>query len=372
MNPRKESTPVIDATDHQYRPDYSIPPGETVRSTLDAVGMTQADLSRRTGLSTKHINQIIQGVAPISPDTALAFERVLGVPARFWNAMEANYQARQIRLRERAVSPEDAEWLRRLPIKELIERGLMEHADDLAELRDRALSFFGVATPQSWNAVWLSPEASYRRSPAFEADPVATATWLRIGELDAATAHVAAFDRVRFSRALQEIRSIMIQPPEQFEPEMRRLCAESGVVLVIIDEIKGSRASGATRWLSPTKALIQLSLRYRWEDAFWFSFFHEAGHVLLHGKREAFVDGDGRASPEEDAANDFAASLLIPRQYETELLRIRTLMEVSAFARQLGIPPGIVVGRLQREKILGYNIGNGLRRRFTLVPANPS
>ena len=363
---------MIAAPGRQYRPDYAIPPGETVRSTLDALGMTQADLSRRTGLSTKHINQIIQGVAPISPDTALALERVLGVPARFWNALEANYQARQIRLREREVSPDDAEWLRRLPVKELAQRGLIEQTDDLAERRDQVLSFFGVASRPSWDAVWLAPEASYRRSPAFEADPYVTASWLRVGELAAVTVEVNAFDRIRFGRALQGIRSIMIQPPEQFEPEMRRLCAESGVVLVITHEIKRSRANGATRWLSPTKALIQLSLRYRWEDVFWFSFFHEAGHVLLHGKRETFIDDGDRTGSEEEEANEFAASLLIPQQFETELLRIRTLAEAQLFARRLGIPPGVVVGRLQREKVLGYNVGNGLRRRFTLVPANHS
>ena len=363
---------VIAAPDRQYRPDYAIPPGETVRSTLEAVGMTQADLARRTGLSTKHINQIIQGIAPISPDTALALERVLGVPVRFWNALEANYQARQVRLREREVSPGDADWLKRLPLKDLAQRRHIEHTDDLAELRDRVLSFFGVASRQSWDAVWLAPEASYRRSPAFEADPYATATWLRIGEVEAATVEVPAFDRVRFNRALQGIRFIMVQPPEQFEPAMRRLCAESGVVLVITEEIKGSRANGATRWLSPTKALIQLSLRYRWEDVFWFSFFHEAAHVLLHGKRETFIDDGDRDGSAEEEANEFAASLLIPSQYETELLRIRSLADVQAFARRLGIPPGVVVGRLQREKVLGYNVGNGLRRRFALAPAHPS
>src|SRR3990170_2991603 len=155
---RRERIPMIDAADRQYRPDYAIPPGETVRSTLEAFGMTQAELSRRTGLSAKHVNQIIQGVAPISPDTALALERVLGVPARFWNALEANFQARQIRLREREVSPDDAEWLRRLPVKELAQRGLIEQTDDLAERRDQVLSFFGVASRPSWDAVWLAPE----------------------------------------------------------------------------------------------------------------------------------------------------------------------------------------------------------------------
>jgi HTH-type transcriptional regulator/antitoxin HigA len=359
----KEPT-VIEAENRAYRPDYAIPPGETVRSTLDALGMTQADLSRRTGLSAKHINQIIQGAAPITPDTALALERVLGVPARFWNALEANHQSRQLQLREREVSPEDRAWLDRLPIKELVHRGKLEATGDLGELRDRVLGFFGVATRQSWDALWRAPEVAFRRSKAFEADPYATAAWLRIGELEAAKVEAEPFDRGRFVEALGNIRGMMVLAPEQWDPEMKRLAATAGVVVVIYPEIKKSRINGAARWLSPTKALIQLSLRYRWEDIFWFSFFHEAGHILLHGKRETFIDDDQAKSAQEDEANEFAASLLIPRQHERELWRVRTLTDAQRLASQLGIPPGIVVGRLQREGILEYRIGNGLRQRF--------
>ena len=362
-----EVTKVTESAGLKYLPDYAVPPGETLRDTIQAMGMSQADLSRRTGLSAKHINQIVQGTAPISPDTALALERVVGIPARFWNALEANYQARAIKLRERVVSDEDAIWLKKLPIKELIERGSLTETSSADELRDQVLAFFGVASRESWEAVWLSPQASFRQSPAFQADPAATAAWLRLGELEAVDLEVSEFDRGRFQEALAEIRSIMVEPAERFEPEMRRLCAESGVALVIVDEIKGSRANGAARWLSPTKALIQLSLRGRWEDMFWFTFFHEAGHILLHGKRSAFVDGVGMDGADEVEADSFAARHLIPPAHEPELLRVRTLDEARRFAVRLGIPAAVVVGRLQRERLLPRGVGNRLRRRFQLA-----
>ncbi len=363
-----EVATVIEAAGLKYRPDYAIPPGDTLRDTIEVHGMPQADLARRTGLSPKHINQIVQGTAPISPDTALALERVLGVPARFWNALEANYQARAIEIRERVVSDGDATWLRALPIAELVRRGLLTATSDEGELRDEVLAFFAVASRETWEAVWLSPQASFRQSAAFQADPAATAAWLRIGELEAAEIGVGDFDRGRFLQALSEIRSIMVETPERFEPEMRRLCAGSGVALVIVDEIKGSRANGATRWLNPTTAMIQLSLRGRWEDVFWFSFFHEAGHILLHGKRSAFVDGASRDGPDEAEADLFAARFLIPTKDEPDLLRIRTLVEAKRFAARLGIPSAVVVGRLQREGLLHHGVGNGLRRRFQVSP----
>lgn len=353
--------------DRQYRPDYAIPPGETVRSTLEALDMSQADLARRSGLSVKHVNQIVQGAAAISPDTALAFERVLGVPARFWNALESNHQARLAELRHGEVTPDEDAWLRKLPTAELTRRGLVTPTKDRAELRDRVLSFFGVASVASFGSVWLAPDVAYRRSRVFEADPLATAAWLRIGEMEATAVETAPFDQGRFRTALMDIRALMVESPERFEPEMRRLCAESGVALAIVEEIKGCRANGATRWLSPSKAVIQLSLRGRWEDVFWFSFFHEAAHVLLHGKRDAFVD-DGRGGGiAEDEADAFATRLLIPERHERTLLRIRTLPEARAFAASVGVPPAIVIGRLQREKLLPYTVGNRDRRRFAMA-----
>ena len=358
---------MIEAADRQYRPDDAIPPGETVRESLEALGMTQAELSRRSGLSAKHVNQILQGLAPVTPETALAFERVLGVPARFWNSLEANYRARRVRLREGEVSAEDAEWIRRLPVKELADRGFIESSTDAGTRRERLLTFFGVASRESWDAVWLAPDASFRRSTVFAADPHATAAWLRIGELEARSADVAVFNRARFFVALEMIRSLMREPPGQFEPEMRRLCAESGVVLVITDGLAKTRANGVARWLSPTVALVQLSLRGRWEDVFWFSFFHEAGHIALHGKRETFLEGDRRRGAEEQEADEFASNMLIPKRYEADLYRIRTLGEAQAFARRLAIPPAIVVGRLQHEGLLAQRVGNRLRRRFALV-----
>lgn len=352
-----------------YRPDYSVPPGETLRAVIEARGMTQADLSRRAGLSAKHVNQIVQGVAPISPDAAFALERVLGVPARFWNALEANHQSRELQRLDRVVSKDDAAWLSHLPTKELQRRGLIEKVADLAVLRDQVLRFFGVASRSSWESVWTAPDAAFRRSKVFESDPYATAAWLRIGELRASEVKTAPFDRAAFEAALQTVRSLMKSDPETFEPEMRRLAAEAGVVIVIVGEIKGARANGAARWLSANRALIQLSVRHRWEDVFWFSFFHEAGHVLLHGKRETFVDDGRTRTTEEDEADAFAQEILIPPAHESDLLRTRTVPQARALANRLGVPPGVVIGRLQREGLMPHNVGNEYRRRFQLVDA---
>jgi HTH-type transcriptional regulator / antitoxin HigA len=353
------------ATALRFDPDFAVPPGATLRSTLAETEMTQSDLAARTGLSVKHINQIAQGIAPITHETALAFEKVTGVPTTVWNRLEANYRDRLIRLEDRRSLPEDNAWLDTLPIKELIRRGVITKTKETGALLDQVCRFFGVANRRSWERVWREPLAAFRKSPAFASDAGAVATWLRLGEIEAAEIECADFDPRRFRRTLQRIRTLTCEDPKGFQKEMIRLCAESGVALVFVPEITGTRASGAAHWLTPTKAIIQLSLRHKADDHLWFSFFHEAAHVLLHSKKGTFVTGgDTEGDPTEDEANAFAATFLIPRRYEPELFRLQSLEEISAFADTIGIAPGIVVGRLQRERILDWNRGNGLKKRF--------
>lgn len=354
----------------RYQPDYAVAPGVTLRSTLAANGMTQADLATRAGLSLKHVNQIVQGAAPITPETALAFERVTGVPARSWSILEANYRERIMRAQDRRSLTAGQAWLKSLPIKDMQRRGLLPETADRATLLEEVCRFFGVANRESWERVWRTPLASFRKSPSFKSDDGAVATWLRIGELKASTVQCEPYDPQRFREVLRRIRSLTRELPEDFEPELMNLCAESGVAVVFVPEVPGTRASGAAYWLSPAKALIQLSLRHKTDDHLWFSYFHEAGHILLHSKKQTFITAEHHSDTAEDEANEFAASWLIPKRFEAQLLRLRGWDEIRTFADDLGIAPGIVVGRLQKEGVLDWSQGNRLKRKFRFAEAS--
>ena len=173
---------------------------------------------------------------------------------------------------------------------------------------------------------------------------------------------------MRFQKALLAIRKLTVRPPEEFEPRMRELAAESGVAVVFVRELKKYPISGVARWLNPEKALIQLSLRYKTEDQLWSSFFHEAGHIMHDPKKAMYIDDGGRSADDEreEKANRFAAEMLIPAVHEERLRTLRTQTAVVQFAKEIGITPGIVVGRLQREGVLPWPSPlNALKRRFT-------
>ena len=350
----------------QFIPDYAVPPGETLLETLQTVGMSQAELADRTGRPKKTVNEIIKGTAAITPETALQLERVLGVPASIWNNLERNYQETLARINEQKRLQKHVSWLEKFPMTMLIRNGwIKDSKDNILQLKE-VLNFFGVASPEQWSARWLDAQVSFRKSAVFTSDPYAVAPWLRMGELIAQKTECRPYAATKFRNTLSEIRKFTTQPSEVFQPEIIRLCAECGVAVVFVPELPKIRACGATWWLNPGKAVIQLSLRYKSDDQLWFSFFHEAGHIILHGKKEIFIEGDNMASDKEKEADSFASDILIPPKKYKQFIQAGKWSKdaIRDFASELGIAPGIVVGRLQHAGTMPYSHCNDLKRRF--------
>jgi HTH-type transcriptional regulator / antitoxin HigA len=350
--------------------DYAIPPGETLRELLNELGFTQRDLARRADLSPKHVNRLLQGLVPLSPEVAQRLEHVTGTPARIWNRLQANYQSDLQRLRNQRDLARHSSWLSELPVSALVERGVLpSQPADKASRVEQMLSFFGVASVDAWDDVYRGMACSFRQSKAYEVKPGSVAAWLRLGEIAAQDIRCNPYDRHGLRAALPSLRALTSEPPEVFSPELQRICASYGMAVVFVEEITGARASGATRWLTGRKALIQLSLRYRTDDHLWFTFFHEVAHVLLHGKKELIIE-DSRSAADDSAeaeADQFSRDLLIPPSAAGELAHLTTAEAVREFADRIGISPGIVVGRLQHDGYWPHSRGHQLKRKLALA-----
>jgi HTH-type transcriptional regulator/antitoxin HigA len=350
---------------YTFAPDYLVHPGDTLKEVLDERGLSQADLSLRTGMAEKTISQIVNGVAPISHETAGKFELVTGVPASFWNQRELRYREGLARLDEVQKLSVDVKWLEEIPVSELVSRGCVESTKDKADLVRRVLQFFGVSSVNAWRDTWTLPAAQYRGGDSQEKRPGYVAAWLRMGEISAASIECQPFSAGEFRRALIEIRGLSITPASHWKSQIRQLCASAGVCFVLTKEIPRASLSGAARWISKDKAFIQLSLKYKSDDQFWFSFFHEVGHILIHGKRQVFVDyGMKDNSEEEREANQFAREMLIPSKFDHLLPHLRSKVKIRQFADSIGVSPGIVVGRLQKDKFLKPSFYNDLKKKY--------
>lgn len=330
-----------------FEPDYAIPPGESLREVIGSLGMSQKELAKRTGLTVQSLNRIFKGTQPITYETANRLELATGVSATMWNNLEAQYREQLARIHERERLQDDLDWLKEIPVAELVKRGVLPRPKDTVEQLREVLKFYGVSSVEAWCRIWEAPAVAARRSPCFESKRGPASAWIRLGELQARAINCQTFDKVRFKKALKQIRYLIREPAYVFQPEMKRLCAESGVAVAMVREMKKVPWNGATKWLTPHKAMILLCLRGRGEDKFWFSFFHEAGHVLHDSKKDLLINDGSQDDPREKQANDFAAESLIPSKYDDAIRRIRSKAEIVQMADLLGIATGIVAGRYQ-------------------------
>ncbi|MFC1620169.1 HigA family addiction module antitoxin [Candidatus Neomarinimicrobiota bacterium] len=357
-----------------FEPDYAIPPGIILEEILSSRGIKKVELAERCGLSEKHISQITKGKASISPETAIQLETVLGISAVTWTNLEANHKLHLAKQEAQAEIRRQADWVNKFPLKDLTKRGILPRTTDPVETAEKLLSFFRVASIDAWEMRFKQlVEVYYRDSTVFKSNPVSISAWLRFGEKIAEEIDTAPYDRELFLEGLTRIRNLTKESPNKFEPLMKEYCRKAGIVVTFVPGLSASRLCGATRWLQPDKALIMLSLRYHWEDIFWFTFFHEAAHILMHNKKERFLDEEGmKQDQHEKEADAFAASFLIPdaeyRAFTDSSVFSRG--DILSFAKKLDIAPGIVVGRLQHDKLINYSWHNNLRRRFSIQTSN--
>lgn len=344
---------------HCYVPDVVDPPGKLLEEYLQELKMSAREFGRRCGRSSKLIVEILSGKAPIEPETALQFERVLDMPADVWLQYEANYRLHLARVEEAKRWAEE-EWADQFPIHEMTARGALPASRDRSDRTQHVLKFFGVGSIHACNDRFseLSATASYRHSPTFKSEDAPLYVWLRMGELKAEKIECKHYDRAAFLKALKKIKTLTHEPLEKAAEEITKYCAEAGVAFVIVKAMQKTAVSGVSRWLTPRKALIQQTLRHRKNDHFWFTFFHEAAHILHHSRKTVFIDMDktDQNDTAEAEANDWAADFLIPRAERQDFLVAFDGSEdhVLTFAREQGIHPGIVVGQLQKAHVIKY------------------
>lgn len=367
-----------------FAPDWVSPPGDTILDIIEEREWRQADLAQRLGFSTKHVNQLIKGKVPLTEESAIRLERVLGSTMGFWLAREAQYRERCARLEAAEKQASWAYWLDLLPIKELMAAGAIVKrridAKATPSLIEECLRFFGVASPDEWEAHYGGMQAAFRRSREEQSDIGAISAWLRLGEQVAEQQFDGPkYDRAKFLAALDKVRTLTTLGPAEFEPSLRSLFHQAGVAFVLVPAISKAHVSGVARWLNPHRPLIQLSLYGKTNDKFWFTVFHEAAHVLLHAneKKSVFLDDpskSGSDSNEEKEANDWAGNFLIPPAQAHQLPPLRSKQAVHQFAKQIGVHPGIVVGRLQHDGLIEPSWMNDLKVsfRFANLKSSPS
>lgn len=332
------------------------PPGDTISDVLEEKRISFSNFADMLGGSHALADALIKGEARINEDLASRLSEILGASPGFWLRRDKMY-VEFVDLVNGTISDVDNQWLSELPIPSMQKYGWIPKTRSPVRNLINCLNFFDVVSVASWRDAYKNtPElAKFRTSQAFSLQLGAVAAWIKQCETEAEYLECEVWNKEIFVESLSEIKKLTMESdPNIFLPELQRICAKCGVAVVIARTPSGCQASGATKFLSRTKALLMLSFRYLSDDHFWFTFFHEVGHLILHGEDAVFVEGsDGSEDVRETEANTFSQNFLIPPEVAHELPTLKDNMRgVLKFAKKLGISPGIVVGQLQHQGII--------------------
>lgn len=360
----------------QVAADWFSKPGDSVRALMHRRGVTANELATAFDDGITTLRAICDGSVAIDSKLADTLSNQLGGSVAFWLKRQSNFEVALERAVSDAAASDSVAWLNRVPSPS--GRKVPAKLNDQRlrdELRSR-LVYFNVPKLESWERQYgsLVSDTRFRTSQALESSEDAVLRWLRRGEMEAELAETRSWSASNLQDRLDHIRKLArISKPARFLPSLRTLLAEAGVALVVVKAPNGCRASGASRMVSPDKSMILMSFRHRADDHFWFTLFHEIGHLLLH-KAATFVDQDDTSEDaSEREANEFSSACLVPLDRVGELEELNPNRDaIIRFSRSIGISPGITVGQLQHRRVIGHNQMNSLKRRWTWDDIEPA
>lgn len=352
-----------------FDPDWLSPPGATILDLLDERKCSIREFASAIHRHTRDVSRLLSGIERLTPEWAHQLSRTLGASPDFWLRREEQYRKNFEQLFQFSNLQAATVWLDGMPVKDLVRLGWVDKGTSRIETLMNTLAFFGVSSVDAWRHRYKDAleAVAYRTSTAYEINPGAVAAWLRQGEIEANEVDCAPWRPDLLREMLPTIKVLSQEPdPAVFLPRLTECFAQCGVAVAIAPLPEGCRASGAVRFLTPRKALILLSFRYLSDDQFWFTVFHEAGHLLLHSDEELFLEGiEVKNTQAEIEADSFATTTLFG---EKGIAEMRTLalnsFAIARFAKRAGVAPGIVVGQLQESGRVSYRHFNYLKARY--------
>lgn len=342
----------------------AVPPGMSIKEQLEDRGMSQKEFAARMDMSEKHISHLLNGEVQLTPETALKLEMVLGVPASFWNNLEGIYREKLVKIEAERELSEDEEIAKRFPYAEMAKLSWVPATSKISEKVMNLRKYFEVVRLSLLGKEQVMRVACRRLAITDKGD-AALMAWVEKAKLMARSVETSPINIKKLNDSVPEIRKMSVLSTKTFVPRLRSLLSECGVALVFVPHLSGSYLHGAS-FQDGSKVVLALTARGKDADRFWFSLFHELGHIVLGHLSKV----GGTSEEDEVAADRWAGDTLIdPSAYRDFVLEGKfSELTVTRFAKQQGIDPGIVVGRLQKDRFVKFGVLDSLKRKYEIGP----
>lgn len=360
------------ATLKKFVPPVEFHPGITLSEKLKEMGMSVKEFAVRTSKPEKTIFAVIGGKSSVTSDMAVAFESVTKIPAHFWLNMQRGYDEYIARQKREEQLSSAYEWARSFPLAKMMELGWIPVVKNSEDKVKALLSFFQVSTEKAWEDYYLNQQlkVAFRISLTGTKEPHAISAWLRQGEIQAAEMEVNEFSEKALREAIPAMKELCARQPADFAQVLQEECAKVGVKLVYTPCLPKAPINGSTRWINDVPC-IQMTGRHKRNDIFWFTFFHELGHILLHGKKDIFLEDIEYADKQkekEEEADAFSSRILLSQAEENEIIKNGDFSadSIRNYAEKFNVHPGIIVGRLQHKKVIPFTTHSNLIEKIEL------
>lgn len=361
-------------------PAQVLPPGEFLKQELECRGWSQVELAEILARPPRLISELVSGKRAITPETAKGLEAAFGTSAELWMNLEAGYQLSKTRV-ETSIVSRRAKLYAKFPVKEVIRRGWVRTATDLGVLEENFCQFFGIAsideTPTFGHAA---------KKTRYDSEPLSLQlAWLMRAKQLAETVEARAFTVAALKDTVDGLKGCLRNAEDV--TKVTGLLLQAGVRLVVVEFLPSAKLDGACFWINNGKSpVIALSLRLDRVDNFWHTLFHEVDHVL-HGEGKGVPvvdlfdsDESGRAALPaiEQRANRHAANYCIEeatlQTWIARTPRLSSRANIVAFAEQVAVHPGLVVGQLQHHGSIPYSFHRDLleKVRPLVVASTPT
>ncbi|NLC25802.1 MAG: HigA family addiction module antidote protein [Fastidiosipila sp.] len=355
--------------------DLIIHPGETIADVLEERGITQAELATRTGVSPVFVSNVIRGKKGISADFALSLEYALAVPKTFWLNLQANYTAELLEFNE-SESITDEERIIRKKLKNVVSHMRAGQLIPAKQSLDQSIislrKFFQISNLE--NLGGFIPGGAFRLSKITKIDSSILGAWIRLCQIAGEESNISTrFYNDKVDQLISDLKTAMLNPNIDLQEDLKDIFSHHGIDFSIIMNFSGAPVQGYISKKADGTYQMALTLRGAFADIFWFTLFHELGHIYSGdiNRTTKYIDY-GDDGDKETSADVFARDKLIdPQMYQAFLSKEdsnskgkHSIESIKSFAKAQNILPCIIIGRLQKEGKLDYSDYSEYKLRY--------
>ena len=331
--------------------DFIIHPGETIKEALEDRKMSQEELAIRTGFSAKHVSEVVHGKKGISAQFAKGLEYAFDVPVEFWLNLQALYDKEILEFKAREeINEEEISIVKKVKkiIEYATEKGIIEKNKNIIQNVIDLRKICGISNLD--DIKWIPvAQTSFRMSKTIDTDILYI--WLRINEILARKFKTdTEYRQELLIKNLEKIKKTMFLDINIAIKELTKIFAECGIIFQISKSFRGAPVQGFIKRIN-NNIMLTMTIRGAFADIFWFTLFHEIGHIINGDFDDLLIDYESINSEKENAADNFASNALINNEKFHEFFNSSkfTKESIKNFAKENNVQPFIVVGRLEKQ-----------------------